>query len=201
MELNIYTDGASRGNPGPAGIGVLIKDGSNNIKEELADYIGEATNNEAEYQAIIAGLKKARELNSESISLFSDSQLVIKQLTGEYRVRSEKLKPYYLEIKELLQDLPDCDFQYIPREENYKADELANLGIDQFQQNRVNSIGDVEQLVAELDEEAAEFEASADIEPVIDYICDKLSQDEGDLEERLELGIIYGLLLADKINK
>ncbi|ADL12237.1 ribonuclease HI family protein [Acetohalobium arabaticum] len=201
MELNIYTDGASRGNPGPGGIGVLIKDGSNNIKEELADYIGEATNNEAEYQAIIAGLKKARELNSESISLFSDSQLVIKQLTGEYRVRSEKLKPYYLEIKELLQDLPDCDFQHIPREENHKADELANLGIDQFQQSRVDSIGDVEQLVAELDEETAEFETSADIESVIDSICDKLNQDEGDSEECLKSGIIYGLLLADKINK
>ncbi|MBM7623201.1 ribonuclease HI family protein [Sporohalobacter salinus] len=200
MKLKIYTDGASRGNPGPAGIGVLIKDGLDNIKEEIADYIGEATNNEAEYQAIIAGLKKARDFNAESINLFSDSQLVVKQISGEYRVRSEKLRPYYLEIKELIKELPDCSFQHISRDNNQKADELANLGIDQFQQKKVDSIEDVERLITELDEEVENFEESADIESIINHICNKLKEDENNSNDRLRSGIIYGLLLADRIN-
>ncbi|MFW6285553.1 MAG: ribonuclease HI family protein [Nanoarchaeota archaeon] len=129
MSFNIFTDGASRGNPGKAGIGIVIYKNDKCI-EEISDFIGNKTNNEAEYFAIIRALEKLLELNSNNkANLFSDSELLIKQINGIYKVKSKNLIELNNKVRLLLKKL-DVNFVWIPREENKIADLLANKGID-----------------------------------------------------------------------
>lgn len=127
--MRIYVDGAAWGNPGPAGIGgVLYKDG----KEigRFSEYLGEATNNEAEYQALIFALKQAPQEGPETIEIYSDSELLVRQLTRTYRVKSANLKPLYEEVKILLSRFPGAKIIHISRNQNMEADRLANQAIE-----------------------------------------------------------------------
>jgi len=130
QKLIIYTDGGARGNPGPAGIGAIIYDEGENILAELSEYIGIATNNQAEYRAVILALKKAIELQASEIDFYLDSELVVKQLNGEYRVRNKDLMPIFLEIKNYLKNFSQVSFSHVRRELNKEADRLANEAMD-----------------------------------------------------------------------
>ena len=131
MQLVAYTDGASRGNPGKSGIGVLILGPDGEMIDEIAHSIGMGTNNEAEYRALIAAAKRARDLGATHLLIRTDSELVARHLTGQYRVKSPKLRPLYREAIEILGEIPSWEIQAIPREQNREADRLANRGIDQ----------------------------------------------------------------------
>ena len=131
LQLVAYTDGASRGNPGKSGIGVSLVTPEGDVVDEIARSIGSATNNEAEYGALIAAVRRAGELGTSHLTIRTDSELVARHLTGEYRVKSAKLRPLYQEALGLLSKIPSWEIQSIPREENREADRLANLGIDQ----------------------------------------------------------------------
>jgi ribonuclease HI len=126
----LYTDGASRGNPGPAGAGVLLLDEKGRPILELNRFLGKATNNEAEYQALIAGLKAAEKLEFTRLRIFLDSELVVKQLHGEYRVRNPRLQPLFDEVASRLQRLSSYAIMHVPRERNQEADRLANEAVD-----------------------------------------------------------------------
>ena len=128
----LYTDGASRGNPGLAGIGaVLYRQAGGRLEEvdSVSETIGHATNNVAEYKAMVAGLKMAASRDPELLIIRADSELLIKQLKGVYRVRNENLKPLYLAAKRLLRALPSR-LEHVPREMNVRADQLANQALD-----------------------------------------------------------------------
>lgn len=127
----VYTDGASRGNPGHAGIGVVLYDEEGNIIKEIFDYIGQTTNNIAEYKALIAGLNEALEMGYDEIEFYADSELMIKQINGLYKVKNEGIKPLYKQVCELLKEFQSYTATHIPREKNKRADELANEGIKQ----------------------------------------------------------------------
>jgi ribonuclease HI len=127
----LWSDGAARGNPGPAGIGAILKLPSGEILAEESRYLGEATNNVAEYRAVLLGLARALELGVEGIEVRADSELLIKQLRGEYRVRNEGLKPLYEEAKALLSRFRAVKLSHVRRELNAEADKLANRGIDE----------------------------------------------------------------------
>ncbi len=126
-----YTDGASRGNPGDAGIGILFVDEQDNVVKEIHEYIGKATNNVAEYTAMLKALKVALEMNFREIDIISDSELMVKQIKGEYKVKNEGLKPLYRKACKLLKGFRNFTFQHVRREHNKRADELANRGIDE----------------------------------------------------------------------
>lgn len=126
----LYVDGAARGNPGEAGIGVVIKEGGK-VLLEVGAYIGSATNNVAEYMALIRGLEEALLLGKVDVRVTSDSELMVKQINGEYRVKNEGLKPLYLHAKELIAKFKGFEIVHALREENKHADELANRGIDE----------------------------------------------------------------------
>lgn len=129
--LIIYVDGASRGNPGPAGVGVLLQGTDGVFRRELFEYIGEATNNVAEYRALLLALRKARALGVKAVTVFSDSELLVKQLKGEYRVRDPKLLALRQKVLTYLSSIPSFRIEHVTRELNQKADELANRAIDQ----------------------------------------------------------------------
>ena len=140
INLIVNSDGGARGNPGPAGIGVLITQNSNGKSEmiaEIAKYIGEKTNNQVEYQGVIEALKWIIENVKEDIDVefLLDSELVVKQLNGEYKIKNEGLKPLFWEIRDLIIKIGGKKtfkhtFKHIRREENIHADELVNIAID-----------------------------------------------------------------------
>jgi ribonuclease HI len=129
-KLTVNIDGASRGNPGPAAIGVVIKDQRSRVIDSISRKIGSTTNNQAEYQSIIAALKRVKQLGAGHVRVKSDSELLVKQLNGSYRVKNAGLKPLYEEARELINSLESCTIVHIPREENRQADKLANLALD-----------------------------------------------------------------------
>jgi len=135
-KIIVYTDGGSRGNPGPAAIGVVIE-GLSKDSKEYYEYLGETTNNETEYQAVIFALKKIRQLVGKEklknikIDIYLDSELVANQLNGQYKIEEEKLQLLFMKIWNLKFDFPNISFHHIPREKNKKADELVNLCLDQ----------------------------------------------------------------------
>ena len=129
--LTIFSDGASKGNPGDAGIGVMISDENGAVLREIGQYIGKATNNAAEYAALIRGLREASRLGATEIEIATDSQLLARQLTGVYKVKSANLKPYYEQAVALLRNFRQVSISHVMREFNTRADELANLGIKQ----------------------------------------------------------------------
>jgi ribonuclease HI len=128
--LILRTDGASRGNPGPAGIGVTIEAEGTADSAEYCAYIGETTNNVAEYRALLLALEEAEKLSPPSITVRSDSELLVRQLNGVYKVKSAHLKPLFLEAVRRLRRFPEARILHVGREENIKADLLANRAID-----------------------------------------------------------------------
>lgn len=135
MKLFLYTDGASRGNPGESGIGIIIKDSKGNSIDSLGAYIGRTTNNVAEYLALLAGLQLAQKQQCQQLVVHSDSELMVRQLQGKYKVRNERLKRFFQEVQNVLKVVPfEIIFRHVPREENADADALANRGIDTKQQ-------------------------------------------------------------------
>ena len=126
----IWVDGASRNNPGPAAIGAIIRDEKGKIHARISQRIGVATNNEAEYRAIISALEKAIDLGARQVEVNSDSELVVKQVNGKYRVKKTTLKPLFLRVKQLQASLEVCTIKHIPREQNTEADNLANAALD-----------------------------------------------------------------------
>lgn len=129
MAIEVYVDGAARGNPGPAGIGVVIKDGPKLI-EELGAYIGRSTNNIAEYIALIRGLEEVLIRGFKSASFYSDSELLVKQLNGEYKVKHENLVPLHYHVLTLIDRMKDFSIKHVTRDKNEHADKMANEGID-----------------------------------------------------------------------
>ncbi|MFH1631456.1 MAG: ribonuclease HI family protein [bacterium] len=132
----LFADGGARGNPGPAAAGFVLfeldADGSLGPKIfEQGVYLGTATNNQAEYSAIVYGLKKAKELGIESIDVRLDSELAVKQLNGEYRVKNAKLAEYFLEIHNFKQKFREIRFSHVRREFNKEADAMVNKAIDE----------------------------------------------------------------------
>jgi ribonuclease HI len=126
MKLIINTDGLSKNNPGPAAIGAILKDTRGKVVATVSKAIGVATNNEAEYRAIVAALEKALKLGVEQIELRSDSELVVNQLNGRYKIKSTALRPFYLQVAQLLGQFEKVAVTYVPREQNTEADRLAN---------------------------------------------------------------------------
>lgn len=131
MGLVIHVDGGSRGNPGPAGAGVVISDESGAKLHEGAYFLGNQTNNSAEYQALIRGLQRAETLTARPIHIRSDSELLVRQLIGEYRVKNEALAALFAQVQMLLLRFGGWQIRHVPREQNRRADELANLAMDQ----------------------------------------------------------------------
>ena len=136
LNIIIHTDGGARGNPGPAGVGVLIQIGEETKNRvEISKYIGNATNNQAEYRAVIEALKYLEENYSNSdieAKFYLDSELVVEQLNGRYKVKNEGLKPLFYEARELILKLGGkISFSHILREKNHVADKLVNIAIDE----------------------------------------------------------------------
>ena len=136
MHLNIYADGASRGNPGPAAIGAVIKDEKQKELVKLSQYIGERTNNQAEYQAAIAGLKEAARLKAATVTLYIDSELVAKQLDGSYRVKNLFLFPLYKEAAELCKQFASLSIVHVGHDGNTEAHALAKAALDKLKKRQ-----------------------------------------------------------------
>lgn len=130
MKMTLYTDGGARGNPGPAGIGyVLTPEGADPIEHE--EYIGEATNNQAEYRALLAGLTRAQAQGADEVDCYLDSELVVRQVNGQYRVKNADLKQLVEQVKKVSDTFSRVSFQHVPRAQNAKADKLVNDAIDE----------------------------------------------------------------------
>lgn len=133
-KLRIHSDGGARGNPGPAGIGAVLEvwqeDGWKLVKE-VKRYIGEATNNQAEYQALIAGLEAARDLNAETVECVLDSELLVKQMNHEYRVKDPDLAPLFMRVWNLGTTFKKVTYRHVSRAQNKAADRLVNEAIDE----------------------------------------------------------------------
>ena len=126
----LYTDGGSRGNPGPAGIGFLILDEKKKKIKDFCKYIGEATNNVAEYYALIHGLEEASALKADEVVVYVDSELIAKQLNGEYRVKDINMKPLFEKTLSILKDFKSFEIKHIERSKNKEADKLVNKAIN-----------------------------------------------------------------------
>ncbi len=135
QRLIVYTDGGARGNPGPAGIGVVIQDERGSVLHESSAYIGETTNNVAEYEALIRALGDLKmfgeRLKNMQVEVRMDSELVVRQMQGAYKVKEPSLKERFGRIARMrLEHAPNLTFVHIPREQNARADELVNEAID-----------------------------------------------------------------------
>lgn len=128
---SLYCDGASRGNPGLAGAGVVLIDPNGDIREELREFLGQATNNVAEYRGLLLGLKRARDLGVKKMRVCSDSELLVRQINGSYRVKQPHLLILWQEARRELQQFAAFEVTHVPRELNREADRLANEAIDQ----------------------------------------------------------------------
>jgi len=125
----IFTDGTAEPNPGPAAIGAIIKDEQGKLITSISQGIGQATNNQAEYRAIIAALENAISLGASQVDIHSDSELVVRQINGRYRVKNAALKPLYQRVKQLQSQLKGFTITHIPRQQNIEADSLANMAL------------------------------------------------------------------------
>lgn len=133
LAVQVNTDGGARGNPGPAAIGVVVREAGTaglDVLAEISRTIGETTNNVAEYSAVIAGLEAAAELGADTVRLESDSELLIKQLRGTYRVKAAHLVPLYRRCRELLAGFGSVELVHVRRERNVEADALVNQALD-----------------------------------------------------------------------
>ena len=132
----IRTDGGARGNPGPAALGAVIENEQGSVLKEIAEYIGEKTNNEAEYRAPIAALKKLKSLIGKAeakkaeVQVLADSELMVKQMNGQYKIENENMQKFFLELWNLKLDFANVTFQSVPRSQNKAADRLVNQALD-----------------------------------------------------------------------
>jgi len=129
--LKVYSDGAARGNPGPAGAGAVLKNAQGQVVEKLGQFLGDNTNNFAEYMGLLLGLKRARELGIQEVEIYADSELMIRQLSGRYQVKSPTLRPLFDEARALLRGFSRFTLTHIPRAQNADADEMSNRAIDE----------------------------------------------------------------------
>ena len=136
QKIIIYTDGGARGNPGPAGAGAVILNAKGKVLAEVSDYLGKTTNNVAEYEALVRALAATKELfdaelSKMEIEIKMDSELIVRQMQGRYKVKAPELKPRFAQVKMLLASMPHYSFKHIPREQNKEADALVNKAIDE----------------------------------------------------------------------
>lgn len=129
-EVYIHTDGGARGNPGPAGIGVVVYDVDKKILTEYGEYIGETTNNVAEYRAALKGLQIAQTMKAKKVQLFLDSELVVKQLNREYKVKNKDLGALFIQVYNIMQSFSQVKVIHVRRELNKEADRLVNEALD-----------------------------------------------------------------------
>lgn len=138
-KIVVFTDGGSRGNPGPAALGVVIKDGSGHLLKNYGESIGKATNNEAEYRAVVSALQKIKAMLGKDriknivLEVSMDSELVSHQLNGIYKIENEKLFPFFIKIWNLKIDFGSVAFKHVPREQNKEADRMVNEALDKEQ--------------------------------------------------------------------
>jgi len=130
LALRAWVDGGARGNPGPAGFGARIEDLAGNLVREESGFLGVATNNVAEYRGLIAALQAAVELGASSLEVLADSELMVRQMNGQYRVKNAGLKPLHGEAQKLAARIRRFTIRHVPREENREADRLVNIAID-----------------------------------------------------------------------
>lgn len=130
MNCITYTDGGARGNPGPAGIGGVVLDREGVVIAEVSEYIGETTNNQAEYRALLATLQKAKALGATHIDCYLDSQLVVRQMNREYKIKDPGLAKIFMQIYNLCVQIGTVTFTHVPRAQNSAADRLVNKAID-----------------------------------------------------------------------
>jgi ribonuclease HI len=130
VKVVVHVDGGARGNPGPAGIGVVVSSENGDVLRELGERIGPATNNVAEYRALLRGIEVARELGASDVELVNDSELIAKQLTGEYRVKHPAMRPLFDEAIEALRGFHSWSIRSVPRAQNADADALVNQALD-----------------------------------------------------------------------
>jgi ribonuclease HI len=140
--LVLHADGACRGNPGPAGAGAVVETPDGELVAELKEYLGPATNNIAEYRALLLGLEAARRRGAAEVTVRMDSQLVVRQVAGTYKVRDAKLRLLHAQVEALRRSFRRLTVEYVPREENEAADRLANLAIDERGSDRSVENGD-----------------------------------------------------------
>lgn len=126
----LYTDGAARGNPGPAAIGIVLIDAKGKEIEALGEVLGETTNNEAEYRALLRGIQRALAHHADEIEIRTDSELMARQLKGAYRVRAAHLKPLFDQAQRALARFARVSIRHVPREQNRRADALANAALN-----------------------------------------------------------------------
>ncbi|MCE9667424.1 ribonuclease HI family protein [Myxococcus stipitatus] len=129
--LRVYSDGAARGNPGPAGAGAVLMDPTGHVVARLGRFLGTQTNNYAEYMGLLLGLKHARSLGAREVDVFADSELLIRQLGGRYQVKSPTLKPLFDEARRLLEGFTRVKLHHVPRARNADADAMSNRAIDE----------------------------------------------------------------------
>lgn len=127
---SLYFDGASRGNPGPAGAGGVIYDAQQKIVDTYAINLGVTTNNVAEYGGLLAGLNRCHKLNIKELQVYGDSKLIINQVNGKWKVRNEKLKSIYEQVKKVQPFFTTISFEHVYRKDNKEADKMANVGVD-----------------------------------------------------------------------
>jgi ribonuclease HI len=130
LKLTIHVDGGARGNPGPAAIGAVVSDESGETLLERGQAIGRATNNVAEYRALLLGIELARELGADELELIGDSELVVRQVRGEYKVKKPDLKPLHTQVREALARLDSWSIRHVKREQNAEADRVVNETLD-----------------------------------------------------------------------
>jgi ribonuclease HI len=128
--IRVNVDGGARGNPGPAAIGVVIRDGDGEVLGEVGETIGEATNNVAEYRALLRGIELAEEHGASELELVGDSELVVRQVEGRYKVKNAGMKALYDEVKRALRGFDSWSIRHVRREENADADRLVNEALD-----------------------------------------------------------------------
>jgi ribonuclease HI len=129
-KLRVNVDGGARGNPGPAAIAAVVRDGDGAVLEQRAETIGEATNNVAEYRALLLGIERAKALGATELELVGDSELIVRQVNGEYRVKDEALRGLHRQVQDALGDFERWSIRHVRREDNADADQLVNEKLD-----------------------------------------------------------------------
>lgn len=130
MRVVVNVDGGSRGNPGPAAIAAVVTDPAGDVLAERAETIGEATNNVAEYRALLLGIELAKQLGADEVEFVGDSMLIVEQVRGNWKVKQEHLRPLHTKVKDALRDLESWSIRHVKRGENEHADELLNDALD-----------------------------------------------------------------------
>jgi probable phosphoglycerate mutase len=138
LKAVLNTDGGARGNPGPAGIGVVLKDADGIVIDEIAQPIGVTTNNVAEYEALIAGLKLALDHNVTELDIYVDSELVASQLEGKWKIKNERLRSLAVTARSLMNRFDDASIKHVRRAQNTRADRLANAGMDEVESGGIH---------------------------------------------------------------